>query len=46
MEDQTYFHPSLQQSDMSIIHAGFRSSTSAERYVIGEINSDTIGDSL
>ena len=31
---------------MSIAHMGFRSSAPAERYVIGEINSNTIGDSL
>ena len=38
MEDQTYFHPSLQRSDISIAHTGFRSSAPAERYVIDEIN--------
>ena len=38
MEDQAYFHPSLQRSSMSIAHVGFRSPAPVERYVIDEIN--------
>ena len=34
----SYAALSLQQSDMSIVHADFRSSAPAERYVIDEIN--------